>query len=230
MVEDGPIGEALAAVIESYRDRLPIVSVRLPENVGLARALNAGLAQCSYELIARMDTDDVCLPARFERQIDFLERNLDVDVLGAMVEEFDSEMSESLGIRRLPQDHASLHQFAKRRSPLSHPTVVFRKQSVLAVGGYPEFRKAQDYALWSLMLTRGYRMRNLNEVLLKMRAGSGMMERRGSAYLKHELSILKFQRRIGFIGLHEYLINYLLRSVVRRSPASIKRLLYKFAR
>lgn len=230
VVEDGPLSEALNASIEKYRDRLPLVSVTLVQNVGLACALNEGLKHCRFDLVARMDTDDICVPKRFETQISFMDAHARIDVLGAMVEEFDSSMQQSLGIRRLPLEHAELSRFARMRSPISHPTVVFRKRAVLDVGGYPTFRKAQDYALWSLMLTRNYRMQNLDEVLLKMRAGSGMMARRGREYLKHELAILKFQRSIGFISLREYWLNYTIRSVVRRSPDSLKKVFYRFAR
>ena len=230
VVEDGPIGADLQAVIERYRSTLPIVSVVLPSNVGLANALNAGLAACTTELIARMDTDDVCLPYRFERQIGYLLANPHIDALGAMVEEYDVTMTRSLGIRSLPLDHAALLTFAKRRSPLSHPTVVYKKQAVLAVGGYPKFRKAQDYALWSLMLQKGYQIANLPEVLLNMRAGAGLMQRRGKDYLKHELAIIRFQKDIGFISQQEFFVNSLLRSIVRRSPDAIKQLIYKFAR
>ncbi|MGE6821320.1 glycosyltransferase [Pseudomonas soli] len=230
VVEDGLIGAPLKAVIERYRTSLPIVSVALAQNVGLANALNAGLAKCSCELVARMDTDDICLPERFERQIAYLQEHPEVDVLGAMVEEYDVTMSQSLGIRKLPLSHDALRAFAQRRSPLSHPTVVYRKQAVLDVGGYPSFRKAQDYALWSLMLQRGYRIENLPDVLLKMRAGSGLMQRRGKEYLKHELAIIRFQKDIGFIDLKTFVSNTLIRSVVRRSPAFLKQLIYKFAR
>ncbi|GJB81355.1 MULTISPECIES: glycosyltransferase [Pseudomonas] len=230
LVEDGPIADSLKAVIEQFRAKLPIVSVALPVNVGLANALNEGLKHCTHDLVARMDTDDICLPERFERQLAHLQANPEVAVLGAMVEEYDLTMSHSLGPRRLPLDHEALCAFAKRRSPLSHPTVMFRKHAVLAVGGYPSFRKAQDYALWSLMLQKGYRIENLPDVLLKMRAGSELMQRRGKDYLKHELAIIRFQKDIGFISGGAFVVNALLRSVVRRSPAFLKQLLYKFAR
>ncbi|SDB07111.1 Glycosyl transferase family 2 [Pseudomonas sp. NFACC23-1] len=230
LVEDGPLPKNLSKSIERFRSVLPLISVKLERNIGLACALNEGLRYCRHEIVARMDTDDVCVPERFEKQVKFMLRHPDIDVLGAMVEEFDSSMQHSLGIRRLPLAHTELLRFARMRSPISHPTVMFKKQAVLDVGGYPPFRKAQDYALWSLMLTKNYRMQNMDEVLLKMRAGNSMMARRGHEYLKHELAILKFQRNIGFISFREYLFNYIVRTVVRCSPMSIKKILYRFAR
>ncbi|WP_260990047.1 glycosyltransferase [Pseudomonas sp. MPDS] len=230
LVEDGPLPEKLSESIEKFRNVLPLISVKLDENVGLACALNEGLRYCRHEIVARMDTDDVCVPERFEKQVAFMLSHPEIDVLGAMVEEFDSLMLHSLGIRRLPLAHTELSRFARMRSPISHPTVMFKKQAVLDVGGYPPFRKAQDYALWSLMLTKKYHMQNMDEVLLKMRAGNNMMTRRGREYLKHELAILKFQRSIGFISFLEYVLNYVIRSVVRCSPMSIKKMFYRFAR
>lgn len=230
LVQDGPLSIELLSVIDFYTENLPIVSVALGANEGLATALNKGLSVCKYGLVVRMDADDICLPDRFEKQIVFMQQNPDVDVLGAWVEEYDATMTKSLGIRYTPLESSDIARFAKKRSPISHPSVVFRKCSVLAVGGYPDFRKAQDYALWSLMLSRGYKLRNLGEVLLKMRAGDGLMARRGKDYLRHELNILKFQREIGFINSFEFLFNALARSFVRLSPAGLKRLLYKVAR
>lgn len=230
LVEDGPIPIELTDVIDRYRTILPIVSLPLKENVGLAQALNQGLAVCSYELVARMDTDDVCLPHRFQMQLAYMEAHPEVAVLGAMVEEYDAKLEKSKGIRKVPLTDAEVLEFAKRRSPVSHPSVMFRRSAVMAVGGYPPFRKAQDYALWSLMLTRGLIIRNLPDLVLKMRAGDDLLSRRGVDYLTQERLILAYQRRIGFISLYEYSLNIILRTVLRRSPIILKRLVYKIAR
>lgn len=230
LVEDGPLTQALLDVVEAHRATLNITSVHIPQNVGLAKALNIGLARCSYALVARMDSDDLCLPNRFEIQIPYLDDHPEVSVLGALVEEYDATFSVSYGQRRVPLDFQSISKFAKQRSPVSHPSVVYRKHDILSVGGYPEFRKAQDYALWSLLLSRGMQIQNLDCVVVKMRAGTELLTRRGKEYLSHEIEILKFQRRIGFINTFEYIYNYWMRSLVRRSPPSVKKLFYKLAR
>jgi len=230
LVEDGVIDAVLQSTIEEFRHSLNIKSVRLAQNIGLAAALNKGLESCDHAFVARMDTDDVCLPERFEKQIGFLMAHPEIAVVGALVEEYDVTMSVASGIRHTPSQHVDIMAFAKRRSPLSHPTVVFRKEAVLAVGGYPLFRKAQDYALWSLMLQRGYTLHNVPEVLLNMRAGAGMMERRKADHLKYELAILKYQKSIGFLTPSEYLFNVCARSITRLSPSFVRTLIYKFAR
>ena len=229
LVEDGEISSDLHSVIDKYRNSLNIISVPLAKNVGLACALNEGLKHCAHDLVARMDTDDIALPDRFEKQEAFMRANPDIAASSGFIEEF-SDAGEFLSQRILPLAHHDLVKFAKRRSPLSHPAVIFRKQAVLAVGGYPEFRNAQDYALWSLLIVKGYKLANLPNVLVNMRAGSELMGRRGYEFLKREIKLLKFQRSISFLSLGEFTFNLLARSVVRLSPLFIKRWLYKVAR
>ena len=89
LVEDGPLSPDLSAVIAQYKQQFPQwVSVVLPENKGLGTALNEGLSHCSHEWVARMDSDDVALPNRFEKQWAFIEQNPQWDVVGCAVEEF----------------------------------------------------------------------------------------------------------------------------------------------
>lgn len=232
LVQDGPLTRDLIDVISDFRDLFgsALKVIPLSKNQGLAVALNIGLQACDHNIIARMDADDICVETRFVKQLEVMALEKHIDVLGAWVEEFDVSMSHSLGIRYTPTDSLTIRKFARRRSPISHPTVMFRKSSVQAVGGYPEFRKAQDYALWSLMLSKGYNLSNINQVLVKMRAGSGLMERRGYSYLKHELKILKFQKDIKFITFTEFVLYSTLRACLRLAPDFVKRIGYRFAR
>ena len=230
LVQDGPISQDIVDVINDYKDKLNINIICLEKNCGLAMALNAGLPHCRHEIIARMDSDDISLPTRFEKQIAFMEATPDIDVCSAWISEYDRTMTHKVSIRKVPMDHESIIRFAKRRNPINHPAVMFRKSAVLKVGGYPNILKAQDYALWSLMLKRGYRFSNIPEVLLKMRAGHGLMQRRGLSYLKHEILLLNYQKKIGFINSSNFIVNLLIRSTVRLSPAVLKKIMYKYGR
>lgn len=88
LVEDGPITEPHRELIEQFRKKLNIISVKIPKNVGLGYALRQGLQQCNSPIIARMDTDDVALPMRFSEQYDFLKKNPDVAIVGGHISEF----------------------------------------------------------------------------------------------------------------------------------------------
>lgn len=232
LVKDGPLTSELDEVISTWQVKLGDIFavVALPQNIGLGAALNEGLKHCQYELVARMDTDDVALPERFAKQVEFMNSNPDVAAASATLEDWDEGFQHKQGIRLLPTDSAALANFAKRRSPLSHPLAIFRKSVVLKVGGYPPLRKAQDYALWSLLLSKGYKLANLPDVLLKMRTGNEMLGRRGWDYFKQEYQLFKYQKEIGFLSNFDFVINVLLRGGLRLSPDFVKRWAYKLAR
>lgn len=232
LVKDGPLSNELNETIEHWKIKLGkcLTLVELHENVGLGDALNAGLEACQNELVARMDTDDVSLPERFEKQVAFMQAHPEIVASSAILEEWNENFTKQTGKRPLPQLPHQLAMFAKKRSPLSHPLVIYRKSAVMAVGGYPSLRNAQDYALWSLLLTHGGQLANLPDTLLRMRTGSDLFARRGWHFFKQELALLRFQRQIGFIGLRSFYLNTVMRAGLRLSPTFIKRIAYKSMR
>ena len=168
LVEDGPIGFDLLEVIESYRAELNILTVKLPQNMGLAYALNKGLKQCTYELVARMDSDDVALPFRFEKQVKAFHDDPCLDIIGSFVKEFDSQ-GQVGSLRTMPEHH---DQIVKNlwTCPLIHPTVMFRREKIKLVGGYNvDLRRRQDYELWFRCAAYGLRFSNIAEPLLLYR-------------------------------------------------------------
>ncbi len=228
LVEDGPISSELKVEIEKYRDVLNIVSVALSVNIGLAKALNVGLKYCSYDLVARMDTDDIALPDRFEKQIALMSSNPDIAVSSGFVEEF-NDTGEILSQRVIPLEHDALVDFAKMRSPLSHPAVIFRKRVVLSVGGYPELYP-EDYLLWVMLIQSEYKISNIPDVLVRMRTGHDFITRRGWSFLKGELQTYRYLYKTNFINLYEYIKIVFLKSLLRLSPGFVKVFLYKVAR
>ena len=229
IVEDGPITAELKAVIESYRAKLPIKSAVSEKNQGLAKALNFGLTFCSYDLVARMDTDDIALPQRFAVQVDFMQQHPDIALSSAYIEEWDDNMQQLIFVKKLPLEHQQLKEFVKFRSPMSHPVVIFRKNAVLRVGGYPDIYP-EDYPLWCTMISAGYQTANIPQVLLKMRAGAGMMSRRGAKFLKGYIQTYKLLHSLGVISYPRYLVNVVLQSMIRYSPAALLKIMYKYGR
>lgn len=231
LVKDGPLSPDLDLAINSWQDKLSslLKIVHLSENSGLAVALNEGLKHCTHELVARMDTDDISLPHRFSRQIEFMRNHPETSVSSAFIEEFD-EQEGVFSVRKLSCEHDDILKFAKTRCPISHPVAIFKKSVVLGVGGYPVFKKAEDVGLWSMLLQKGYKFGNIDEVLLRMRIGREFFTRRGWEKLQGELDILRFQKRIGFINWPHFLKNMAILSFVRLSPPIVKKILYKYAR
>jgi len=233
VVVDGPIGPELEEVLLFWLNKLGselLSIVRLPENVGLGEALNKGLEYCRFDLVARMDTDDISLPKRFETQVAFMVEHPEVAASSCYIEEWDEGMDQFLGLRKVPLEPAEVYTRAKRRCPLSHPAAIFRKSSVSSVGGYPPLRKAQDYALWAAMLQQGLVLCNIPDVLFRMRIQGDVSSKRGFEHLKAEYEILRYQKKVGLITKIDFLSNLILRAVLRLSPAPVRAFLYKIGR
>ncbi len=227
IVEDGPLGEPLRAVVAAFGKVLPIVSLPLPGHVGLGAALRAGVYGCRGEFIARMDADDISVASRFQRQMDFLESNRDVDVVGSAIAEFDEHCSAPRSVRMPPASGEALRRFARSRTPFNHMTVVFRRASVVAAGNYESCPGFEDYHLWARMLTLGYRLHNMNDILVYARCGSQMQSRRGGlAYLQQEIRFQTFLRTMGLQDAPGAFSGILLRGPIRLAPSPVRALCY----
>ena len=228
LVQDGPVGDRIAEEIAKIEAStlVPVTVVRLAENVGLARALEAGLAVCQHAVVARADADDVSLPERFERQLPVIEAG--ADLVGSALVEFEHD-EEVLGETRvLPTDPIEIARYARFADPFNHPTVVYRKASVAAAGGYQDLHLMEDYLLFSRMIAGGARVANLAEPLVKYRIGAGSYARRGGrALLVSELALQRKLRGEGFTTRAQFLRNVLLRGGYRLVPEAVRRSSYR---
>ncbi|MDD2954115.1 MAG: glycosyltransferase [Parabacteroides sp.] len=229
LVEDGPLTDELYAVVKEFTDRyLEMKVIPLAENLGLGKALNEGLKHCSYDLVARMDTDDIAKPDRFEKQLAIFREYPELDVVGAWIDEFEGEFSNVLSARKVPEEHADIFEFAKKRCPVNHPVVMFRKSAVLKSGGYKHFPLFEDYFLWVRMLMNGARFYNIQESLLFFRFSPDMFKRRGGwRYAVTEVRLQTLFYRMGFIGFCSLIRNTSIRLVTRLLPNNFRSLLYK---
>ena len=230
LVEDGRLNEGLYSVIQKWKSILgdTLKSVPLAENMGLGTALKIGLENCDYEIVARMDTDDIASPDRFEKQLYFLEENPHISVVGSFITEFEGDEQNIYAKRVLPQEPERLSAFAKRRNPLNHMTVMFVKNDVLSVGNYIPFLGFEDYYLWIRMLNAGKQIAKLPMFLVNARAGAAMLGRRGG--LGYAITEYKLQReflRIGFIGILDFMSNVFVRFSTRITPHTVRTIFYK---
>lgn len=227
LVKDGPLTIELEEVIACFVAEHPELKVvPLPVNVGLGRALNEGLKHCSHELVARMDTDDVCKPDRFEKQLQVFEIHPDVDVCSTWIDEFENEITNIRSQRRLPELHTDILRYAKGRCPVNHPTVMYRKSKVLAVGGYQGF--PEDSYLWVKMLLAGSVFYNIQASLLWFRFSPDVLKRRGGwRYAKEDIRAQWSFYKVGFLTLPELLKNVLIRGTVRLMPNGLRVWTYK---
>ena len=229
IVEDGPLTTDLYAILDEFESKNPIIRrLRLSENHGLGYALCEGIKYCRYELVARMDTDDICKPNRFEVQVEFMEKNYEVDVLGTWIDEFFDVKENVVSIRKVPEGSKGLYEFGKKRNPMNHPTVMFRKSSVLKAGSYQTCMLLEDYYLWVKMLKMGMVFYNIQESLLYFRLSHDIYKRRGG--LKYAITEVKFQielHKIGYLTIFETIRNIASRFFVRVMPVCIRRRIYR---
>lgn len=228
LVEDGELTEELYQVVDDFKARYAQIKVvRLEQNHGLGKALNEGLRHCSYDLVARMDTDDINFPERFALQVAFMEAHPEIDVVGAWIDEFIDTPDNYKSTRKVAEQHDEIVKFGKRRNPTNHPVTMFRKSAVEAVGGYVPFYLFEDYYLWVRMIMGGKRFYNMQRSLLYFRFSPDMIKRRGGR--KYALSEIAFQYRIlrlGYINFATFLSNIAIRTYVRLIPNKIRKFIY----
>lgn len=233
LVEDGVLTHELEAVVTEFEQRHSILRVvRIPENQGLGCALNEGLKHCSCEWVARMDSDDIAKPGRFESQIGFMTEHPDISVCSSWIDEFIDNPENTVFQRRLPETAVELCRFGRRRNPINHPAVMFRKSAVLAAGGYEHFPLFEDYWLWARMIVAGCKMYNIQQSLLWFRISPDVYRRRGG--WRYAMTEIRFQYRLwrlGYIGAWRLTVNCITRFCIRIMPNEMRRRLYgKIAR
>lgn len=228
LIEDGPLTDDLYAVIKEWKDTMAdcLVIVKNETNIGLTKSLNKGIDIAKYDVIARMDSDDKSHPQRFERQIAFLESHPEISVIGGSIQEFNDD-NDCIGIRHYPSTHIDVLNYIYKASPLAHPAVMIRKS--VFDGGIrynEEYRTSQDLALWFDLISQGYQLANLEDVVLYFRHDGDIYKRRGREKAKKELKIYLngIKRTYGFFT-PKYAYP-LMRYLFRLTPTSVKRFIY----
>ena len=229
LVCDGPLTKELDSVIEKYCSLCPeILKVhRLEKNGGLGNALNYGLSLCKCDLVARADSDDVCVPTRFETQVAYMQSNPQVAVCSSDIAEFESNPQKPQRIKRMPQEHGELYKMAKFRNPINHMAAMVRKKVIEEVGSYIHLHYLEDYYLWLRVLCSGYELGNIGQVLVHARVGNGMVQRRGSKqYISGWNTLSKYMMKHKMIGLPGYCKNMICVSAFVFIPPFARDFLY----
>ncbi|MBN2896750.1 MAG: glycosyltransferase [Campylobacterales bacterium] len=228
LVQDGPLPSDVLESISKWKYKLreQLVIVTLENNVGLGDALNIGMHSCTKDLIARMDTDDIAMPQRFEKQLKCM-KSSDIEICGSWVNEFENSELKITSIRRVPETHKEIVLFSKKRNPINHPSVMFKRKTIENVGGYKKMMYFEDYYLWIRIILDGAVFYNIQESLLNMRAGHGQLERRrGFTYFKHEYEFFFKIHRLGHISNRELIENLSIRLIARLIPRTLLREIY----
>jgi glycosyltransferase involved in cell wall biosynthesis len=217
LVVDGPISNKTKDYIkDSELKRNTLKIIWLEENVGHGNAKRIGLEACKNNLVAIMDSDDLCVDTRFEKQIDCFKNNNSLSIVGGSISEFEKEPSNIVGKRVLPLSHEEIIKFLKVRCPMNHMTVMFKKTDVERAGGYLDWFHNEDYYLWIRMYQSGCVFANLNDSLVYARVGKDFYHRRGGwKYFMSEYRLQSYMFSNGIINIWRFFINITIRIIIQ---------------
>nr|WP_314898207.1 glycosyltransferase [uncultured Flavobacterium sp.] len=229
IVVDGSVNNDLEKILKDYSIINLFKIIRLPKNRGLANALNKGVQEAKYSIVARMDADDICFRDRFEKQIAYmLEGNL--DIVGGQIVEFGTDIKDIVSERKVPIKHDDLVVFMKLRSPFSHPAILFKKEVFNLLEGYDINIFPEDYDFFVRAYLKGFKFGNLNDKILWFRLGednaNAIKRRWGKNYAINEFKLyIKFYK-IGFYTFLDFLKAVFLKIPVRLLPFFIYKYIY----
>lgn len=227
IVKDGPLTKALDVVLNEFSEIAPVKIVALKHNVGIGKALSKGVLQCSYEYVARMDSDDIAFPDRFEKQISYLEEHPEVGILSSWIDEFIDDASNVVSTRKVPENHDEIVSKLKAKCPINHPTVVFKKEAVIRSGNYKPYYFKEDIYLWLRLYSNNVIFANINESLLYFRISKDTYKRRGGKkYAMSEFNILRYRHKIDLINGFEFLFYTAVIIPIRLAPTSVRAFIY----
>lgn len=228
LVEDGPINDSLSEIVDKWKNKLVgiLKIIKLERNSGLAVALNEGAKYCSGDYIARMDTDDISLPNRFQVQEKYLLEHEDVVLLGGGMIEFNDKEGE-FAPRIMPLSCNEIKSAICKTSPFVHPSVfISRKIFDQGLKYNPKCKRAQDIELWFRIISSGYTVANVPDIIIKFRKDPFLYKKRKKS-AKTEFFI--FMKGIYLIyGLLTYRYIYpIIHYIFRLLPASWAQFIYK---
>lgn len=216
LVVDGPVPDELNVVILKLAKKDNFKAIRLETNQGHGIARKVGLDNCTNEFVAIMDADDICTRNRFEKQIEAFCNYPDSDVVGGMITEFIDTPDNIVGKRIVPLEDSEIKEYMQRRCPMNLVTVMFKKSLIEKVGGFIDWYCEEDYYLWLRMALANMKFRNVDDVLVNVRVGNGMYQRRGGVkYFKSEAKLQKYMLDNKIIGFPRYLINITERLILQ---------------
>ena len=204
--------------IETRNQKPETIVTYLPQekNGGLGEAMRIAAEAAKYDYLARMDSDDICLPDRFEKQMKCFEEDPELSLVGGMITEFDGEPENIIAKRILPLEDAEIKRMMRGRCAVNHVTVIFKKADLMKSGNYQPFWKQEDHYLWARMMEHGCKFRNIPDVVVNVRSGRDQIARRGGLrFYKSVVRVFWYMYRHGLISFGYFLYICTVRGIVQ---------------
>lgn len=230
IVEDGKLTAGLNEVLEAHKNFFEgdFTLIKSIENRGLGLSLRLGTRFVKNDWIARMDSDDIASPKRFELQLNKIVNDANIVLVGGQIDEFEGDINNITGVRSVPTSGDEIREFLKWRNPFNHPTVMIKKKVLENVGGYEGKGKLEDYFLWAKIISSGYEVSNLPEILVHMRTDAGMYSRRGDfKNLKYIFNLRNYLRKLGIISITQMIAGDVIMVSNVIIPSTLREKIYK---
>lgn len=233
VVGDGAIPDTLLAAVHTAEQEAAAEQVKLrflpqKENRGLGEALRIACENCACPFIARMDSDDLSHPQRFEWQMAVFKEHPEIGMVGGMITEFEDTPENIVARRILPLSNDDIYKMMRSRCGVNHVTVVMRKEALMAAGNYSGRFRQEDYYLWARMMKNGVRIANIPQVVVNVRSGVGQFaRRRGLSYFRQHIKVFEYMYAEGLIPRRMLWKNYALRFAQAVFPAGLLTWVYQ---
>lgn len=204
--------------LETRNQKPETIVTYLPQekNGGLGEAMRIAAEAAKYDYLARMDSDDICLPDRFEKQMKCFLEDPELSLVGGMITEFDGDPENIIAKRILPLEDAEIKRMMRGRCAVNHVTVIFKKADLMKSGNYQPFWKQEDHYLWARMMEHGCKFRNIPDVVVNVRSGKDQIARRGGLrFYKSVVRVFWYMYRHGLISFGYFLYICTVRGIVQ---------------
>ena len=230
IVKDGPLTPELDKAVDEFVNADPdlYTIVPLAKNGGLGPALAEGIQHSKFNLVARMDTDDIAVSTRFEKQMQQFKDDPDLDICGSNIVEFEGNVRNIVARREVPLTDKDIKLYQKKRDAFNHMTVMYKKDAVLNAGNYQSVPLMEDTMLWVKMIQAGAKCKNIKEPLVYARVGKDMFNRRGGwEYYKKYKNGRKKVLETGYISKSDYYTTLAVQAVVSLMPDKMREFVFE---
>lgn len=230
LICDGPLTKELDEVISHYKSKYPntLNVIRLDKNIGTGQCANMGIDICKNEYIVKMDSDDIALSERCEKQMRLMQSNPNLTMCGGYIREFDTNTQETIAIKKTPSKNSEIRQFARRRNPFNNQTLVFKKSMAKAIGGYSSIKRCEDYDFVVNMLRNGAIGENIPEVLVDYRVNKDNYARRQNwANTKSFINVRWRIFRSGYSNIIDFIVPCAMQMMIFILPKKLTAKIYK---
>lgn len=230
IIKDGPLSDAQNELLDDFykKNRKIIKLMELEKNSGAGVAYNLGIKSCTNKWAAIMDSDDIAVSTKFEKQMRYLKDHPDIDVIGTNAVEFLNNPSNIVSTRIMPESNEEIIKFSHKRCPMIQPTVIFKVSALISSGSYQKSELTEDYDLYVRMIMNNCNFYTYQEILYYIRTGEDFFKRRGGLkYLKPILGFKYKYYKQGFYSFKEFVLTAGSSLIVSIMPNSLRTFLYK---